>query len=62
MIEIRAYYGPWTPVSRERACAFAQRLFYGITVPMSDEERIRLINDRHIRGEKLTLEEVRRCR
>ena len=58
MVEIKAYYGKWTPATRDDAVRFASWLFHRFTAPMSTERKLEVINSKHIRGTEVTPLEV----
>lgn len=61
IIEIRFHFGEWTQTTRANAIRFARMLFYSFTVPMTDAEKIQIINSKHVRGEALSVSEVKAC-
>jgi len=59
VIEIRAYYGDWEKTDREHAKSFVYLMINGFTAIRKMEDKIKRINEKHLRGitfEKLTEE------
>ena len=50
-IYIKAWYGNWTPVSKEHAEQFCRHLISGMVCPNADKRRI--IEGRHLKGATL---------
>jgi len=58
-IEIRAHMKWAKAESREMALKFARILFRNMVNGGSDENRVKIINEQHVRGTSFTLEELR---
>lgn len=58
-IEIRAHTTWAKAESRDKALKFARLLFRNMPNVGSDENRVKMINEKHVRGTKFTLEELR---
>ena len=57
-IWFKAFYSDWVRLeNREKAVAYARALFRRMP-NKSDEERLRLINEKHFRGTQFTMDEV----
>lgn len=52
MIYIKAYYGDWTPTTKEKAKKFCDLLMDKMTGTINQEHRIKLINKNHLKGIK----------
>jgi len=51
MIEIKSYYGIWKPVTRDEARRFVKLMIKGFTAISSRNDKIKRINEYHLRGE-----------
>lgn len=58
-IEIRAHMSWAKAESRDKALKFARILFRNMVNGGSDENRLKIINEQHVRGTRFTLEELR---
>jgi len=58
MIELKPIYGEWIPVTKEKALDYA-RFQYKNIATMKDEELIKYINTKKIRGISFNEEELR---
>ena len=57
MIQIRAYFG-WHPATYEQALTFARWIFRHMTCIRGADNRVKKINDRHIKGIVFTLKDL----
>ena len=55
-IYIKAYYGDWKQVTKEEAKKFCDSLMSMMTGAKNDETRIKIINEKHLKG--ITYEEL----
>ena len=55
-IEIKAWFGDWHECDAEKAKAFCDHMMDGFTAISDREERIKIINEKHLRG--ITYEEL----
>lgn len=58
-IEIRTHMSWAKAESRDKALKFARLLFRNMVNGGSDENRVKIINEKHVRGTSFTLEELR---
>jgi len=50
MIEIKAYYGLWKPVTSDKARDFVRFMMKRLSILKTRDDRIKWINERHLRG------------
>ena len=56
MTKIRAYF-KWHPVTYEQALKFAKWIFRNMTCISGNENRVKQINERHVKGVVFTIKD-----
>ena len=57
MTELRAYF-KWHPATYEQALKFARWIFRNMTCIRGNENRVKQINERHVKGVVFTIKDL----